>query len=213
MELSHARINFLGDSITYGCGADSPEKGFVSLIAQETGADCRNYGVIGTRIARQKQPSECSAFDEDFCQRAEKMDVCADAVVVFGGTNDFGHGDAPLGSDADRTPDTFQGALHTLFSSLMSLYPGKPILIITPLHRLSENNRRKDNGCILLDYVQMIRKAAEEYSLPILDLYAYAGLQPRVTAIQQTLMPDGLHPGNLGHQVIAHRIIKALENL
>lgn len=82
MELSHARINFLGDSITYGCGADSPEKGFVSLIAQETGADCRNYGVIGTRIARQKQPSECSAFDEDFCQRAEKW-MCAQMQSSF----------------------------------------------------------------------------------------------------------------------------------
>ena len=35
------------------------------------------------------------------------MDSDADVVVVFGGTNDFGHGDAKLGTFESRDPYTF----------------------------------------------------------------------------------------------------------
>ena len=46
----------------------------------------------------------------------------ADGVVVFGGTDDFGHGDAPIGTPSDRTYDTFYGACHVLFSKLIEKY-------------------------------------------------------------------------------------------
>ncbi len=38
------------------------------------------------------------------------MDNDADIIIVFGGTNDFGNGDAPFGEMSDRTPYTFYGA-------------------------------------------------------------------------------------------------------
>ena len=47
-----------------------------------------------------------------------------DTVFVFGGTNDYGHGDAPIGGFTDRTPDTFYGACHYLFSGLIKKYLG-----------------------------------------------------------------------------------------
>ena len=50
--------------------------------------------------------------------RFTEMDERADAVVVFGGTNDFGHGDAPLGKPSDRDPSTFYGACHYLMNGL-----------------------------------------------------------------------------------------------
>ena len=50
----------------------------------------------------------------------------ADAIVVFGGTNDFGHGQALLGTPDDRTPETFWGACHVLMQGLMEKYMGKP---------------------------------------------------------------------------------------
>lgn len=53
-----------------------------------------------------------------FCGRLDEMDKNADAVVVFGGTNDYGHGDAPFGLFTDRTDETFYGACHTLMSEL-----------------------------------------------------------------------------------------------
>ena len=97
MELRDLKINFLGDSITQGTGSSSPENCYVSKVAEYTGALCRNYGIGGTRIARQQEPSEIAQFDLDFCQRVADMDPDADVVIVFGGTNDYDHGDAPIG--------------------------------------------------------------------------------------------------------------------
>ena len=45
------------------------------------------------------------------------------------GTNDFGHGDAPLGSFSDRTPYTFYGACHLLMESLINKYPASTIFV------------------------------------------------------------------------------------
>ena len=111
MELTGKKINFLGDSITEGCCATAPELGYVEALKRTCGlASVRNFGIGGTRIARQRIPSEEPKYDRDFGSRIAEMDPDADIVIVFGGTNDHGHGDAPLGTDSDRTPDTFWGA-------------------------------------------------------------------------------------------------------
>ena len=114
MELSGKKINFLGDSITEGVGASAPDKVYHQVILRKYGlAAARNYGISGTRYARQITPTlNEPRFDLDFCQRYAGMDDDADIVVVFGGTNDFGHGDAPIGTPDDRTPDTFWGGAH-----------------------------------------------------------------------------------------------------
>ena len=65
----------------------------------------------------------------------------------------------------------------------------------------------------LKDYVEIIRQVAEFYSLPVLDLYKNSGLTPRVPVIREMFMPDGLHPSNEGHRMIAEMIIKALQAL
>ena len=111
MELKGAVVKFMGDSITEGVGASVPENRFTDVFAREFGAKANNYGVSGSRIARQIVVTD-EEYDRDYCLRMEEMDPDADAVVVFGGTNDFGHGEAPLGVFTDRTPGTFYGACH-----------------------------------------------------------------------------------------------------
>lgn len=44
-----------------------------------------NYGIGGTRIARQSKQSAEERWDKDFCSRVATMQDEADAVVVFGG--------------------------------------------------------------------------------------------------------------------------------
>ena len=95
MELFGKKINFLGDSITEGCCATTPELGYVEVMKQLYGLQkVRNYGIGGTRIARQLKPSAEPRWDLDYLSRVPEMDEEADVVVVFGGTNDFGDGDA-----------------------------------------------------------------------------------------------------------------------
>ena len=212
MNLQGLKINFLGDSITEGHGCSSEETRFTSLIASQHGAITRCYGIGGTRIARQSKPSEWPRHDLDFPSRVAEMDPDADLIVVFGGTNDFGHGDAPFGDFADRTVDTFCGALHVLYTALLEKYPDKQIMVMTPLHRSSENIPNM-HGKVLAEYVDMIRKAAEYYSLPVLDLWAISGIQPAVPVMKEKYMPDGLHPNDAGHVLLTNKIAKFIENL
>ncbi len=212
MKLQGKKINFLGDSITEGCGVSCQENVFHQVMKREYGlAEARNYGVGGTRFARQTVPSE-PQWDQDFCQRATEMEKDADAVVVFGGTNDFGHGDAPLGDFADREPNTFYGACHFLFRYLIETYPDAVIAVCTPLHRLNEDDPMGDHRYKayhygdLKTYVAIIREVAEYYSLPVIDLYANSGIQPKVDIMREKFMPDGLHPNDAGHERIAHVI-------
>ncbi len=219
MKLEGLKINFLGDSITEGVGASCKENIYHAVLKREAGlSEARNYGISGTRFAIQSEINKDDFVDTNsFSRRFDKMDDDADAVVVFGGTNDFGHGDAPIGCFEDRNPSTFYGACHYLFSGLIRKYLGKPIVIMTPLHRCNEFILTGDNKVVnygdLKKYVNIIREVAEYYSLPVLDLFAESGIQPAISEIKEKYMPDGLHPSDAGNAVIAHKLKAFLEML
>ena len=212
MELKGKKVNFLGDSITEGVGASCFDNIYHQVMKREYGlAEARAYGISGTRIARQTKPSDWEKFDHDFCERYETMDDDADIVVVFGGTNDFGHGDAPIGNINDRTPYTFYGALRYLFEGLINKYPAATIVMMTPMHRYNDESTRGDgekpyNCGTLRDYVNVIREVADYYSIPVMDLYANSGIYPMLDAHRERYTIDGLHPNDLGNEVIAHRL-------
>lgn len=217
MELKGKVINFLGDSITEGYAATEPCKRFTDLIAAQYGAVCNNYGIGGTRIARQRTPSADPKWDLCFCDRAGEMARDADVIFVFGGTNDYGHGDAPIGRMEDRTPETFYGALHTLFAGLLTDYPDAEIVVATPLHRFHEEELHGDpalgNCAPLKTYVEIIREVAEYYALPVLDFYRSSGIQPELPAVYQRWTADGLHLNDAGHALLARRIASFLKTL
>lgn len=218
MELRQKKINFLGDSITEGHGVSCRENTFCNLLARDEGlAAARNYGIGGTRIAPQHSRSGNNAWDQDFISRVEKMAPDADIIVVFGGTNDYGHGDAPIGYFTDSTPETFYGALHTLIRKLYEKYPDKLIVFMTPTHRLREESPRGDGykqpTLPLSGYVDIIKEVCRYYSIPVLDLYANGSMQPSVECLKNLYMPDGLHPNDAGHRIIASRLAGFLKSL
>ncbi len=218
MKLEGAVINFLGDSITEGVGASCEANRYTDVLAREFKlAKANNYGISGSRIARQSIITE-ERHDRDYCMRYAEMDKSADAVVVFGGTNDYGHGDAPLGVPEDRMPDTFYGACHYLMNGLLTDYSGKPIVILSPLHRDNENDPHGDGSkprsiAPLSTYRKILMEVAEIYGLPVLDLYATGGIQPSNPVNREKLLPDGLHPSDEGHALIARRLGLFLQTL
>lgn len=214
MELYGKKINFLGDSITEGCCATIPERGFVEVMKRTCGlAEARNYGIGGSRIARQRVPSAEPKFDRDFCGRVSEMEPDADIVIVFGGTNDHGHGDAPLGTEADRTPDTFWGACHYLWDNLLQTFPMARIIVLTPLHRVGENDPKPGSGAVLEDYVRIIRESAKQYDLTVLDLFETSAIRAHIPELAEKLTTDGLHPNDAGHEILAEEIASFLRKL
>lgn len=218
MELKGKKILFIGDSITEGVGASSVEKRYTDLVAKKTGAVVYNYGVGGTRIAKQQKPSVDPKWDGDFCTRAKDMEKEADVIVVFGGTNDFGHGDADLGTMDDRNYETFYGALHTLYTYLCDTYPYAKKVVMTPLHRSDEDlllpppHATKATGT-LKTYVEIIREVAEYYAYPVLDMFKNSGIQPQITSNREAYTIDGLHPNDTGYELISDMIISFLKTL
>ncbi len=215
MEIKGKKVVFLGDSITEGAGASKPENRFTDVFGALTGAIVLNHGIGGSRIAPQ-EVKEYARWDRDYVTRVVDLEEDADLVVVFGGTNDFGHGQAPFGELSDTEPTTFCGACRTLFERLLNKYPTKPIAVLTPLHRLSENVTVNERGIpckTLKEYVDVIKTIAEEYSLPLLDLWACSGMQPKIDVVRENLMPDGLHPSDLGHAVLARKIAAFVKTL
>ncbi len=224
MKLEGLTANIIGDSITEGVGASCTENRYADVFGKIAGLKkVNNYGISATRFALQSgtdiRPKDTFVDVNSFCERFESMEDDADFVVVFGGTNDYGHGDAPMGTFTDRTPDTFYGACHYLFRGLIKKYLGKPVVIMTPLHRLGEKkpnptgNKAMSVGTTLLDYVNAIRQVAEYYSLPVLDLFATSGIQPEIPEVQQAFLPDGLHPNDVGHRMIAEKLKAFMESL
>ena len=210
MELKNKKIVFLGDSITEGTGVEDPANIYWKILARMTGAQCFGYGIGGTRIAPQREPSWNPLFDRYFASRIEEMETDADIVVVFGGTNDFGHGDASFGTMDDRTEETFCGAVHCLLQKLIARYPLAQIVVMTPLHRLVEHYVYNELGvraiADLEEYVNAIIQISAYYGIPVLDLYRVSGLQPTVPALHAQYMADGVHPKDAGHERIAQKL-------
>lgn len=208
MELKGLTINFLGDSITEGHGTTAPGKVFHQIIKEKYNMKhAYNYGVSGTRIARQIMPTkESTKWDLNFELRADIMDRNADAVVVFGGTNDFGHGDAPFGTPDSEDTYTFCGAVNSLINKLKKDFPNSKIIFMTPIHRLGETQPSNPDAKILEDYVDAIRVICKKRSISVIDLFKINPLD----AGDKELVSDGLHPSDKGHGIMAEVIGKAL---
>lgn len=217
MDLQGKKVLFLGDSITYGSRASAPEFRYVDRFGAKTGATVKNYGIGGTRIAPVHHSlSAKPEWDQTFLSRVDEMDADADAVVVFGGTNDFGHGDGVIGSFNDTDEYTFYGALHALVKKLMTKYPAARLVFLTPLHRTSELVTVNEVGLPtppLVEYVKAIREIADYYSIPVLDLWSISGIFPRDEQNYKLYTSDGLHPNDLGMERIAHLLCQFFRNV
>ena len=203
------KIYFLGDSITEGAGADCAKNNYVNVVGELLGCEVKNFGLGGTRIARQTVPSKVATYDEDFFKRSEQMPLDADMVFVFGGTNDYGHGDAELGEPDSKDIYTFCGAVNVLIDKLSAGYGKEKLCFILPLHRYNEDNpygegNKPKAGAPLSVYVETLRGLLEKREVAYLDLSEYFPIPQTNTGDAYTV--DGLHPNTQGHRLIAEKI-------
>ena len=224
MKLEGLTVNFLGDSITEGTGVSNiPENRYDNRLKKAYGLKAvNNYGIGGTRIAHQEKPSEKPRYDLCFCGRAYNMAPDADLIIVYGGVNDYIHGDAHFGTMEDRTPETFCGAVYFLMELLKSLYPEKPIAFMTPAHcnfkgvsdmETSPRAMKKADAQPLLEYVKVIKARGEEMGIPVLDLFENLGIDPNNEADKERYTVDGLHFNDDGQGILARTLGDFLTSL
>ena len=217
MKLEGLTVNFLGDSITEGTGViNIPENRYDNRLKRMYNLRAaNNYGIGGTRLAHQEKPSDKPRYDLCFCGRAYNMDPGADLIVVYGGVNDYIHGDAYFGKMEDRTPETFCGAVYYLMELIKTLYPGTPVVFMTPAHchfrgvsdsEISPRPIKKPDAKPLIEYVRVIKERGEELGIPVLDMFENLGIDPNNEEDKALYTEDGLHFNDYGHAYIARAL-------
>lgn len=221
MELKGKTINFLGDSITEGAGIeDHLECRYDNVMLKKYGLkEVHNYGIGGTRLAYQtKISADCPQFDLYFCGRVWQMNPNTDIIVVYGGVNDYLHGDAPFGTEEDTTPATFCGAVNYLMKFFHDNYADKTVVFMTPAHccvngEWPDAQPSAGNSRPLSDYVDVIAKAAEKNHYPCLNLYKNPPFNPNLEEDRLKYTVDGLHPNAAGHAVLADVLADFIKSL
>ena len=214
-------VSFLGDSMTEGYGLDNIDDRYDNVIMREYGLKAvHNYGISGTRIAHQKIPSKIPRYDLSFCARLYDIDKSSDIIVVFGGANDYAHGDAPLGDlETSNTPATFCGGVNFLMSNLKKLYPSAEIVFMTParicFYGMPDTLRSKmsskgADAQPLVYYVDVIKKAGENYEIPVLDLYRNFEINTNNEEDARRYTSDGVHYNAEAHAMLAHTLAQFL---
>lgn len=194
--------NALGDSITIGGGATT---NYQLLAAPDLGmTTVYNKGQSGTKIAN-------SGSVADMYNRYLTINSDADLITVFGGTNDFSS-NIPMGSITDTVNTTFYGALNIICDGLINKYTNAAIAFFTPTPR-SNGTTPNTLGLTLLDYANAIIVACNKYYIPVLDLYRTSGIYASNTAFRTAYIPDGLHPNDAGHQLLAYKMAAFIRTL
>lgn len=208
--------NVVGDSITEHNFRTS--KNYHDYIKDKIAITVNNYGVSGTGYI-----TPATAGTEIY-NRIGSL-ATSDLISVFAGTNDWG-GNKTLGTFGDTGTTTVYGGIYTVINNLITNFPTKTITVFTPLPRsdsygtVSPANNTASTPYSLRDVADAVIKVANHFGIPCLDLYRTANLPVwNATANDYYFKatgqpsPDGLHPNDNGHKVLADKILAFLNTL
>ena len=200
---------FIGDSITRGAGSSIP---FTEYLEEQSSLTVENFGVDGSCVA-----DKATETAQSFVDRISTYQN-ADIIGVMGGTNDFWN-NVPIGEIDSVDTSTFYGALNTIAQHILVNFQGAYFFLMTPIMGYRGNRTglaafpypKNSKGLSLDDYCEAIRKIAEKYSIPLLDMKRVSGMCPLIESEDQRLYSDGVHPNSNGYQQIAKTIKNFLE--
>ncbi len=232
------RVAFLGDSMTQEWERDNiPRVVYWEYLVKMIDIEPFVYGISG---------HQWTGVYGQALKLEKQHGTAVDAIIIFAGTNDYMHDtpigkfynetaketnfNATTMVRKYRTPDindtTFCGRINKVMSFLKNNYPDQQIIIMTPIHRafatFSATNIQPEErfanglGLYLDEYVDVLRKAASVWAVPLIDLYSVSGLYPMAESQAKFFMnkeTDLLHPGSLGNYRLAKTIQYQLMSL
>ena len=131
-----------------------------------------------------------------------------DAVTIMGGTNDYGHGNATLGTMADQAGDnTIYGSVKYLIDKILTIKPSIKIFFCTQPYRLQYSTETapggyeaNSHGLTMENIAGAIKECCAHYGIPCFDFYSCSNWNEwTVKKVNGTLVDniytyDGLHP-------------------
>ncbi len=198
------RVACIGNSITHGSGIDMQEaKGYPAQLQRLLGSGyyVKNYGV-GARCMM-------STSDHPYMKEQAWRDAkafCPDVVVIKLGTNDS--------KDYQWNAQQFEQDYQAMIDTLCPLKPvlnkkGRPtkkmeraqkpaLYLCTPIRAFRDKWGITDS-VIVNGVIPVIRRVAERYGLPVIDLHA-------VITDQKDMTSDMIHPNDRGAGKMAQAV-------
>lgn len=230
------RVAFLGDSMTDPRNK-STKKRYWDYLETLTGIKPHVFARSGYKwdgIYRKAEEMKAAIGDS------------IDVIIIWAGTNDYNHGiplgrfytekmdsvnyngrmELRKHRSFEMNDSTFTGNINRTLSYLKHNYPDRQIIVMTPIHRAyatfgdknvqPDENYANGQGIYIEDYIETLRKGADLWAVPVIDLYRESGLYPleeKQARYFHHNESDLLHPNDNGHYRIARTIQAKLNSI
>ena len=221
--LRNKTVLYTGDSITESRDYSKESQyanianggAYPKLISDLTGNVYKNYAVGGATIS-----AKPGTDNMHICESIANMQSAADIVSISGGINDYWRntplGTIDLATYSDTFDDTvFASALEHTLQQCIDKWPNAQIVYVIT-HKCQNSAYYKNNvGHTFADYVEVIYKACEKYSVRVIDMFANSSLNgfnkhqagyfiPNDDAVNK----GGTHPTKEGYELFYVPYIK-----
>lgn len=230
------RVVYLGDSMTQK-SSNGTNKIYWEYLSEWLGIKPFVYGISG---------HQWNDIYKQAVKLYEEKGTDLDAIFIFAGTNDYNHGipmgsffsettketnhNGKIVTRKYRVPfendTTFCGRVNKTMAFLKAKFPNQQIIILTPIHRgfakfsgtnvQPEESFANGQGLYLDAYVDVLKQAASNWAVPLIDLYSVSGLYPLADSQVQYFNnadTDRLHPNAKGNYRLAKTIFYQLQAL
>ena len=181
-------------------------KRYFDYISDDTGIEVLNMGISGTGYMKGKDNNTA------FYQRITNINTGSDVVTIFGSGNDLS---LTLGEVTDTGTDTICGCVNTTIDNLYSAMPIVHLGIVTPTPW--SGNDPSTPGRKMELYSEALVEICRRRSIPCLDLYHCSNLRPSNEEFRTLAYSkddgNGVHPDEVGHEIIAAQFKSFLEKL
>jgi len=173
-----------GDSVAEGWVASGPSGAWPSVAGRSYGLDVVNCGYAGSARG-------------EIASAEQLARVAADVIAVCHGTNCW-----------SRTPHSvamMAAGTDAFLTVLRQGHPATPIVVLSPVLRPDAEGTANRLGATLAD----LRDAVEQVVEARADVTLVRGLP----LLDASMLPDGIHPGDEGHRLLAAAVGPVVEGL
>jgi acyl-CoA thioesterase-1 len=181
---------FLGDSYTFGYGANSPNTDLPAQVASDMKWRPDVDGVGGTGYTT---PS--AAGGDTYPDRADKVSRDSDYVVISGGVNDA--------TSYTADPSKFTTAVKDTLDKAAAAAPQAKLIVVGPFWPYDE--KAPSIGAMN----KIVKSAADDHDAVFIDALQAGWMSD--PAVADNMLPDHLHPNQKGYDALATDLVGALK--
>lgn len=170
--------------------------------------------ILNNNVAYNFSISEGQLYQRSLCssERIETIPTDIDGIVLFAATNDYGSNSTIKGSLSSYN-DNFEGSIVDTIKKLKIKLPNIPIFICSPIFARSSTRLNTDKheensiGKTIYDYGKVLKEVCEQCSVNYIPVGEESGIS---FYNLEEYLEDGVHPNNIGNELIGKIIVKYL---